>query len=134
MAERKSDLGARNSAATGSDIRLREATWSRLVPLILQKDEEEVEAEAKPRGAAHTAVNTTSLRPQTSVVLHRSSILPVHIIFFDSSDLSIILSMMLPALSIFHPLKNFKQFIYVFFLYRDHIALQLRMFLTNKIT
>ncbi|KYN17544.1 hypothetical protein ALC57_10166 [Trachymyrmex cornetzi] len=87
MAERKSDLGARSA---------------RLVPLVLQKDEEEVEAEAKPRGAAHTAVNTTSLK--------------------------------LPALTIFHSLKNFKQFIYMFFLYRDHIALQLGMFLTNKIT
>ncbi|TGZ53694.1 hypothetical protein DBV15_04920 [Temnothorax longispinosus] len=35
---------------------------------------------AKPRGVAHTAVNITSLRPQTSVVPHRSSsVLPVHI-------------------------------------------------------
>ncbi|KYN38061.1 hypothetical protein ALC56_07555 [Trachymyrmex septentrionalis] len=66
MAERKSDLGAR-SAATGPDIRPREATW-------------------------------------------------------------------LPALNILHPLKNFEQFVYVFFLYRDHIALQVGIFLTNKIT
>lgn len=49
-----------------------------LVPLVRQEEEEEAEAEAKPRGAAHTAVNTTSLRPQTSVVPHRSSVLPVH--------------------------------------------------------
>jgi len=57
------------------------SSWSylvRLVPLVPQKDEEEVEVDAKPRGVAHTAVNITSLRPQTSVVLHRSSILPVH--------------------------------------------------------
>lgn len=34
--------------------------------------------EAKLRGVAHTAVNTTLLRPQTSIVPHDSSVLPVH--------------------------------------------------------
>ncbi|KYN06735.1 hypothetical protein ALC62_02394 [Cyphomyrmex costatus] len=82
--------------------------WIRLVPLVLQKDEEEVEAKAKPRG-------------QTSVVPHRSSVLPVrtqHFSFLVSSFLKYLhYSQQLPALNIFHPLKNFEQLVYVFFLH-----------------
>lgn len=76
MGKRENDPGA-HSAATGPDIRPR-ASLPGPPGVRRGGGRRGGGGEAKLRGVAHTAVNTTLLRPQTSVVPHGSSVLPVH--------------------------------------------------------